>query len=254
MFTYPITFQTTFANGPGGISNGLELWLDVADASTVTASSSFISQIDDKSEYERHATEVAQTRQPILVESEINGKNVAAFDGIADALPLQGTTMDFFHTTGEFDVILVFRPDITGFRYLIGNTNTTLETGMYLGITSGNILNMAITKSVSGQTIVNHNSSFTLTLGEWALVEIRGDGTTSYMSNDMSTFASKAFTSTLGSGSANRTFSIGSTRIGTSGGIGFTDCAIAEVIMYNRDLSTSERADVKTYITNKYGL
>jgi len=51
------------------------LWLDAADASTITENSGAVSQWDDKSGNDRHAVQSIAESQPTYVTSSLNGKN-----------------------------------------------------------------------------------------------------------------------------------------------------------------------------------
>ena len=55
------------------------LWLDAADASTVTTVSGAVSQWNDKSGNARHATQATSNRRPAYTSSGLNGKNVLTF-------------------------------------------------------------------------------------------------------------------------------------------------------------------------------
>jgi hypothetical protein len=69
---------------PAEISTAL--WLDAADASTITISTGGISEWRDKSGNSRHATQSNTTRRPTVSAGALNGYNVATFDGIDDGM------------------------------------------------------------------------------------------------------------------------------------------------------------------------
>jgi len=64
----------------------LALWLDAADASTITLNGSTVSQWNDKSGNGRNATQATAANQPTYTASGLNGKPVFTFDGINDYL------------------------------------------------------------------------------------------------------------------------------------------------------------------------
>lgn len=68
------------------------LWLDAADANTITLVSSAVSQWADKSGNSRHATQGASGARPMVAASAINGKDALVFDGLDDFLTL-GTAL-----------------------------------------------------------------------------------------------------------------------------------------------------------------
>jgi hypothetical protein len=63
---------------PAKISTAL--WLDAADSSTITLNGSNVSQWNDKSGNNRHATQSTAADQPIYLTANQNGLNVVGFD------------------------------------------------------------------------------------------------------------------------------------------------------------------------------
>jgi len=57
------------------------LWLDAADASTITESGGVVSQWDDKSGNGRHVTQATAANQPTFAANAVNGKSAIDFDG-----------------------------------------------------------------------------------------------------------------------------------------------------------------------------
>lgn len=74
------------------------LWLDAADASTVTTVSGGVSQWSDKSGNARHATQATAGSRPTVASAALNSKNVVTFDGNNDFLSLPGITLDTDNT------------------------------------------------------------------------------------------------------------------------------------------------------------
>jgi len=74
------TWNETVWN-PSMISTAL--WLDAADASTVTLVSGAVSQWNDKSGNNRNATQATVGNRPTYTSAALNGKNVVAFPGTA---------------------------------------------------------------------------------------------------------------------------------------------------------------------------
>lgn len=69
---------------PASLPN-LALWLDAADAATITASSGLVSQWSDKSANANHVT-ASGTARPTTGANTQNGRNVLTFDGSSDVL------------------------------------------------------------------------------------------------------------------------------------------------------------------------
>jgi hypothetical protein len=69
---------------PAQISTAL--WLDASDAATITEVSGAVSQWDDKSGNDRHATQGTAAARPVIASAAINGLDVVRFDGVNDGL------------------------------------------------------------------------------------------------------------------------------------------------------------------------
>lgn len=67
------------------------LWLDAADASTVTTVSGAVSQWNDKSGNARHATQATSGNRPATGTATLNGRNVIRYDATDDFLSLSNT-------------------------------------------------------------------------------------------------------------------------------------------------------------------
>jgi len=85
------------------------LWLDAADASTVTVSGGTVSQWNDKSGNARHATQSTVGNRPTYTSAALNGKNVLTFDGTNDTL-----IGAFMPSLSDFSVFAVVTGDLIG--------------------------------------------------------------------------------------------------------------------------------------------
>jgi len=63
---------------------GLKVWIDVDDNSTITESGGVISQIDDKSGEGNDLSQATVGLRPLLITAEHNGKDTMRFDGTDD--------------------------------------------------------------------------------------------------------------------------------------------------------------------------
>lgn len=73
--------------------SGLALWLDAADAGTITLNGSTVSQWNDKSGNGRHASQATAANQPTYTPSALGGKPVLRFNHLND---------EFLSNTGTF--------------------------------------------------------------------------------------------------------------------------------------------------------
>jgi len=69
---------------------GLALWLDAADASTITLNGSTVSQWNDKSGNGRNASQATAANQPTYSATGLNGKGTLSFDGTNDSMTILG--------------------------------------------------------------------------------------------------------------------------------------------------------------------
>lgn len=78
------------------------LWLDAADAATITQSSGLVSQWSDKSSNSRHATQSTGSLQPSYVSAALNGQNALLFSANYLNIAAFGTaTYSWFVALGQ---------------------------------------------------------------------------------------------------------------------------------------------------------
>lgn len=65
---------------PDGLGADLALWLDAADTSTITLNGSNVSQWDDKSGNDNHATQASAADQPVYTLNALNNKPALTFN------------------------------------------------------------------------------------------------------------------------------------------------------------------------------
>ena len=115
---HSVTNENITANSGGKASpaglfskdvDGLTLWLDAADSSSITHSSNAVSQWSDKSGNGNHATQSTSANQPVLTSSGLQ------FDGTNDGFTL---TNDISHPNLNIFVVL------QGYGYLFANNGT----------------------------------------------------------------------------------------------------------------------------------
>ena len=220
--------------------SGLKLWLDADDATTITESTSAIDQWNDKSGQGNHVSSSGSDR-PTYVASSMNGKAVVKFDGVGDYL--QRTTFTAGAITGEATSFIVFKSPTDG-----GGT-----AGTYImdGGGSGN------------RTFF---TSRTLAENDWQYPGGTG-GTTDFGVDHICTILWKNATSSylridgvdVLTGTAVAATWNGITladhyTLGDPSSTDDLDEEIAEVLVYDTELSTGDRDSVETYLANKWGI
>ena len=100
------------------------LWLDAADASTVTTVSGAVSQWNDKSGNGRHATQGTAGNRPSYTTAAVNNKNVLTFDGSSDNLSVATG-----FTLSSFACFVVCEPSAksNSYIYLISPSSTNFQ-------------------------------------------------------------------------------------------------------------------------------
>lgn len=106
------------------------LWLDAADASTITLNGSTVSQWSDKSGNGRNAVMATAVNQPTYVSSGINGKPTLAFDGASRTMVYDGT----FLANTDYTVTAVhYRSDPKDFNWFFGGETLGTNQNFLMG-------------------------------------------------------------------------------------------------------------------------
>ena len=97
------------------------LWLDAADADTITLNGSNVSQWDDKSGNDKHATQTGSTSQPESGADTINGLNTLKFDGSNDRLLISSPLSSPINNAYMFIVYKVNSTSTSGTCFQFGS-------------------------------------------------------------------------------------------------------------------------------------
>jgi hypothetical protein len=92
---------------PADISTSL--WLDAADATTITESGGAVSQWDDKSGNLRHASQSSSGSRPTISAAAQNSLDALSFDGSNDFFSLASALPSA--SSGSFDVFFIGKPN-----------------------------------------------------------------------------------------------------------------------------------------------
>lgn len=107
---------------PNSLGSSLALWLDAADASTITLNGSTVSQWSDKSGNGRNVTQATASLQPTYNPSGLNGKPALDFS----AHVLNNDAFEPFGAFSAFAVVNLNGPSTSGGTFvLIGGSNRT---------------------------------------------------------------------------------------------------------------------------------
>jgi hypothetical protein len=217
---------------PKSIS-GIALWLDAADTSTVTLNSGFVSEWRDKTVGSKFVQTTANNRPG---QTTINGRNALLFDGSNDTLQC----VDPF-TAYPFSFFIVQRVvayTSFGMHYAIGSsTNFNLRQFS----TAGNI-----EVESPGSTVRSNSVLYSTSAAE--LISIV------YQSTAASSVLYQNNTSVVYSSSFSQPTLSGTHYIGTRNGSLPFSGYIAEILVYSKTVSNSERATISQYLGKKWGI
>ena len=216
---------------------GLQLWLDANDRSTITESGDKVSRWDDKSGNGNDVTQGTGANQPTTQSDAQNGKNVLVFDG----------TNHFMSSV--FDASLDIRNDFT--IIYVAKTDDTTMTRRILA-TDGYATGVA--SSARTQYTALGVQDYSSANDYWNTSSHIINTMTMDTSNDAIFYKNNAvFSSPTGANPANATTTgifIGS----RDTGVQKWDGEIAEIIIYDRVLSTAERTVLNRYLSLEWGL
>ena len=235
---------------------GLSLWLDATtglfDATSggnpVTTDASSVARWEDQSGNSRHITQTTAGSRPILKTAIQNGKNIIRFDGTDDILRRSGA---FVHAQGAATIFVVVSANAGANDRLIIEGRTTTTVPLYMPITSSSATLFAVLYRLNDGTIPLNNPSFGVAFNGtgFKLVCALDSGT------NFAGFINKVTTNnqnyTRGTSTLD-TFAVGgwATTIERD----FFPGDVAEVIIYNTALSTTDRQSVENYLYSKWGL
>ncbi len=222
------------------------LWLDAADASTVTASSGLVDQWRDKSGNARHASGTT-TARPTYASVTLNGKNTLTFDGTDDRLVTSGVSLH----TGLYSAFAVARAATANSVLIIcsqdRSTSNPDRNGQYIRTNSATPESVAFNNAGSAftatasSTVTNWNSYSAIR--ESALITLYANGNAG---------TGTAITGTATSNSNPMTIGARESNAGTFNNFWSGD--MAEVIFLGSVATTDTRQRVEGYLAHKWGL
>jgi surface protein len=237
--TFGISSASTAATSTV-LPSGLALWLDAADASTLTTSGGQVSQWNDKSGNARNVTQATTSLQPSATTQTMNGRPVITFNGTTVLQDSSGIS-NRYGITGDRTMIVVGRVRVAG----AGGTliDRSPATTNLFGLTSESGPRLQVRDDANGQFqnlgTVSRPAGTTLVL----TATRSGSALTYYVSSALS--ASSTLTGTV----TQPPISVGrhATAISTA------DQDVAEVLLFNRALTATEQANVEAYLASKWG-
>lgn len=247
-----------FAQSPGGISTNLRWWLK-ADAGTFTNNGTIaatdgqnVQQWNDQSAIANHARQTTGGNKPVYRTGIINGYPVLRFssDQFLDALATPGVG-----ATESFYMFLIFRQN----SYTGGGTTDGAGTYIMDRTTATNaLMSFKISntdkyyyqkRNDTGGSLTGPISVTSAPTGTFSVIDYFRNVGVRY-----GIYINSRLDATSGGDSENITgpqLRIGRHATNTNGGL---NGDLAEVILYNANLSTAARTRVESYLAIKYGI
>lgn len=222
------------------------LWLDAADASTVTTVSGAVSQWNDKSGNGRNATQGSAISRPTVLTASQNGQNVLSFDGSNDFL----LTTVASYSAAEYYLVGLFAGSSTQNRaYYAARTSPNANKGaasdINIGFGYGDVGGISKWSNLGGNsTTAQINGSDVSLLTDF----------NNYLTGV--TPASGWFISNHAIGataSGSKQFCIGADIFEAVGGR-HIQASIAEFVILPNPLNTLNRQRLQGYLAHKWGL
>lgn len=243
------------AFNPSNIA-GLQLWLDATtglfDATSggnaVTTDGSAVARWEDQSGNGYHVTQGTSNNRPILKTSVINSKNILRFDGSNDLLISANISENNLSAMTCFVVAYV-----AGFGG--GNFGRYFERGSNARVWFVNSIDGNTNRLIAvGGNFFHDTAINSIAAGNWYLNSAKWNGGTN-RETDMSQKVNRV-SSTKGLAGTGATTSVSNTTY-QIGNRSAADRAfngdIAELIIYNTELTTTQVDDVEIYLAGKWG-
>lgn len=227
---------------PSSIAN-LGAWFDSADLATIIQSGGAVSQWNDKSGNNYHATQATGANQPVTGARTLNGLNVLDFDGSNDRLELFSHSALAAVPSGANTLFVVYQSDIINSNIQTIFAGATQSNSIRWGVRiDGGSANLSVLNN-TGFTPANHG--ITLDTNPH-IAGLRRVGTALEPICDTVHAAQSLATDVTLSSYLN---------IGAQGdGQRRFDGIIAEILLYTRGLGDSEMNQIGNYLAAKWGM
>lgn len=229
--------------------DGLALWLDASDASTITLDgSNNVSQWNDKSNNANHATQSSSTLRPVGA-GAINGRMAIDFDGADDFLEIANSaSIDLGPTLSIF---IVHKADTTSARQTLFNFINTVAGVATPDVEIGTSPTFYDnTYAVVRPTTYVFTAPASAATTSAAVIGFLVDGSANLVlrknGTDIATTASAGI-SLVGSGTNKM---VGARASGSQP----FDGRIGEIVVYNKKLTESAVNSVESYLISKWGI
>jgi hypothetical protein len=216
------------------------LWLDAADASTVTLESGAVSQWNDKSGNGRNLIQGNALAQPTYNLASLNGLNTLSFDGTNDTMASVSSTLPTGNSARS--MLVVYKPNRT--------SATNAIAGQSLNTSSSSYFSLHFRVTPAGDP---YFAGFGNDLTDSAAISldpkiagVTHDGVTTTLFRNATQIAQGPKTLNTNSG----IFRVGS----SIGSIEFAQMLVAEIVFVSASISALNRQQLEGYLAHKWGL
>jgi hypothetical protein len=238
---------------------GPALWLDAADASTITLNGSTVSQWSDKSGNGFHVTQATASAQPTYQATGFNSQPTVFFDNSGDEMGCDQTSVS---SQGDLFYAAVFQmlSNTQSWRMIVGtNTSSSLsnrgtlllqrmsnrsEIGVHdAGKTdTGSTYAVQVTNLFVPRIATAGRSGGANGDGGTITVTATGPSQPSYLTQAVQNWSTDKATSRIQIGGKQQNVT------------GWSNSLISEVVVMNRNATTLERQKLEGYLAHKWGL
>lgn len=211
------------------------VWLDAADASTITASSGLVSQWNDKSGNNFHVSNATAAIQPTTGSNTINSLNVLTFDGTGDRLST--TSVPSSSRPHAYFIVAKEAASQTTVKSMLNASAGANPVGLsFRGTSPNRTVSTFIGSFVDGPAVTTTNTN---------LLYFSANGASSQ-------FGVNGIYTTVTTTGTTRDAGL---RVGVSSGFDeFFNGQIAEVLYFSKPLSDRDRDSLTLYLRNKWGI
>ena len=224
------------------------LWLDAADASTITLNVSTVSQWNDKSGNGRNATQATALQQPTYTSNIQNGYGIISFDGSNDNLDISSTTL-ITSGNSNFGVFAAYKAKVATSSY--GTILANYSAGNFQLLFGG----QSVAAYLAPWGVYN-NASLDLDSGNytqnlnWIISSVRTSGLFTGYTNGTTKNTVSNIASVYTGANTQSVWTVGANTVNGEAG----NMDLYELIVINETVSTDTRERIEGYLAYKWGL
>lgn len=231
-------------------------WFDASDLNTFKLNGNSVVEWMDKGNYRSNMYQTTATAQPTLVSNGLNGKSIVTFDGTDDFLLNTYSTVAYDRPITTF---VVSRPNVVPTSHVVlsgsGQGPAGASDAHFYFIETGDHSYWTGAKSIHATTTRPSN-------GVWHLINtaMSSAGIVSMRVNQTSqalTYGAAAYDGLDAAPLATEGRRFNNPTAGkhpASGNGSYFQGSIAEILVYNKQMTTQEIVDIENYLKSKWGV